>query len=242
MRAARLALAAASAALMAVPFGAAAGHAATGTAPGAPGSTATWTPADKSGFGTAYGAPDSKVWFTVGAHGGLTEVYYPDLGTPSARSLEFVVADGTTAVRAGQAGTSQTDVVDDAGLTYTHVDATSGSRLTTRYVTDPARSTVLVDVDFTSLDGRERQLYALYDPALTNDGSDDTGATVGRALTAGDGHTASALRAAPAFAATSSGYAGTSDGWTDLSADGRMDWQYAAASTPSPRSPDRSGR
>jgi glucoamylase len=232
MRAARFAFAVSTATLLAVPVGAAAGYAATASAPGAPGTTATWTPADKSGFGTAYQAPDSKVWFTVGAHGGLTEVYYPDLGTPSARSLEFVVADGTSAVRAGSAGTSQTDVTDTAGLSYTHVDATAGWRLTTRYVTDPARSSVLVDVDFTSLDGRSRQLYAVYDPALTNDGSDDTGATVGRALTADDGHTASALRAAPAFAATSSGYAGASDGWTDLSADGRMDWQYPAASTP----------
>ena len=32
----------------------------------------------------------------------------------------------------------------------------------------------------------------------------------------------------PAFTATSSGYLGTSDGWTDLAGDHTMDWTYTA--------------
>jgi len=63
-------------------------------APGAPGAAATWTPADKHGFGTATGTA-SKVWYTL-EHGELTEVYYPDLGTPSLRDLQFIVTDGST--------------------------------------------------------------------------------------------------------------------------------------------------
>jgi glucoamylase len=65
--------------------------AATGTAPGAPGATPDFTPANKDGFGTAT-TLQSKVWHTL-SNGELTEVYYPDLGTPSVRDLQFIVID-----------------------------------------------------------------------------------------------------------------------------------------------------
>src|SRR3954449_3654188 len=68
--------------------------AATTAAPGAPGDQATWTPADKDGFGTAT-STTSKVWHTLG-DGTLTEVYYPDLGTPAVRDLQLIVSDGST--------------------------------------------------------------------------------------------------------------------------------------------------
>jgi len=63
-------------------------------APGAPGAVANYTRGDKDGFGTARGTA-SKVWFTL-AGGELSEVYAPDLGTPSLRDLQFVVTDGAT--------------------------------------------------------------------------------------------------------------------------------------------------
>ena len=63
-------------------------------APGAPGERHTWAPADKHGFGTAT-RPSSNVWFTLRA-AELTEIYYPDLSTPSFRDLEFAVTDGKT--------------------------------------------------------------------------------------------------------------------------------------------------
>ena len=56
-------------------------------APGAPGGAATWTEADKDGYGTS-ATPASKVWHTLD-DGRLTEVFYPDLGTPSVRTLEL---------------------------------------------------------------------------------------------------------------------------------------------------------
>lgn len=65
-------------------------------APGAPGAVANWTPGDKSGVGTATTGV-STVWFTLG-DGEFTEVYFPDLGTPSVRDLQFVVSDGQTFV------------------------------------------------------------------------------------------------------------------------------------------------
>lgn len=63
-----------------------------GTAPGAPGARALWTPGNKDGFGTST-TLGSKVWYTLNG-GELTEVYYPDLGTPAVRDLQFVVTDG----------------------------------------------------------------------------------------------------------------------------------------------------
>ena len=69
-----------------------AGRPATGPAPGAPGIDQQYLPADKSGFVTS-ATTGSTVWVTVQRAGGLGEIFYPDLGTPSARALQFVVAD-----------------------------------------------------------------------------------------------------------------------------------------------------
>ena len=186
-------------------------------APGAPGAAATWTPADKHGFGTA-ASTASKVWYTL-EHGELTEVYYPDLGTPSLRDLQFIVTDGSTfADLERDATTSTVTMPDPHSLTYRQVDtATSGRyRLIKTYVTDPARSAVQVNVTFQSLTGRPYQVYAYADPSLTNNGMDDSGTCRSGQLLASDGHTASAVLATPGLAQTSCGYLGTSDGWTQL--------------------------
>ena len=75
-------------------------------------------------------------------------------------------------------------------LTYRLVNtAKSGAwRITKTFVTDPARSTVLEDVRFESLTGKEYQLYLLHDVALSMTGNDDTGRTgTGGALLSSDG-------------------------------------------------------
>src|SRR3954452_7444396 len=204
--------------------------AASGTAPGAPGDNAIWTPADKHGFGTST-TTTSKVWHTL-ENGKLTEVYYPDLGTTSVRDLQFIVSDGKTfAELESDATTHQTTLVDNRSLTYRQVNtAKSGRyRITKTYVTDPARNTLLIDVNFESLTGKALDLYALYDPSLANGGMDDSGTSSGATLLASDGTVASALTAEPAFARVSNGYLGTSDGWQDLRSDYRMDWDYTSA-------------
>jgi glucoamylase len=196
-------------------------------APGAPGAVANWTPGNKDGFGTARPLA-SKVWYTLQG-GELTEVYAPNLGTPSFRDLQFVVSDGQTfSERETDVARHTTELADDRSLTYRQVSSTSRWRLTKTYVTDPARSAVLVDVRFQSLTGRPYKLYVLADPALSNTGDDDTGA----GMTAADATNASALATAPALQRTSVGYMGASDGWTDLRDDHRMDWTYDAASQP----------
>jgi len=202
-------------------------------APGAPGDKAVWTEADKDGFGTST-TTASKVWYTLD-DGELTEVYYPDLGTPSVRDLQFIVSDGKTfAELETDATTHKVQLVDEKALGYQQIntDKTGNYRITKSYVTDPDRSTVLVDVTFESLSGKPYQLYALYDPSLDNGGSaesSDSGVVRDAALVATDGDVASALVASPEIGRSSTGYKGTSDGWQDLKNDYRMDWNYRSS-------------
>jgi len=209
-------------------------------APDGPGGNADWLPANKTGFGTSY-TTASNVWFTLQG-GRLSEVYYPRIDTPSVRNLDFVVTDGQSfAIRSQDASTFTRLVNPDHGrreehhgwrkdgddpesLTYQIVstDTANRWRLTTTYVTDPSRATLLIDVEFTSLNGRPYQLYSVYQPQLNNPHVEapinESGVTQGKALLASDaqGKVASALVASPAFTETSNGYLGTSDGWTDL--------------------------
>src|SRR4051794_71722 len=204
--------------------------AAGGTAPGSPGQTPTWTPADKDGYGTS-ATTTSKVWHSLN-DGEVTDVFYPDLETPAVRDTQLVVSDGKTfAVRESDGTTHATQLVDPRSLTYRQVDTDKGGRfrITKTYVTDPARDVLLVDVKFESLTGKALDLYVLHDPSLSNDGSDDSGSTSGDALLVRDAKAGGALVSSPAFDRTSNGYLGTSDGWTDLRGDHRMDWTYASA-------------
>ncbi|TDV44840.1 glycoside hydrolase family 15 protein [Actinophytocola oryzae] len=190
-----------------------------GEAPGAPGDPAVYQPADKQGLGTAHGGPESPVWFTLGG-GRMTEVFYPDLSTPATRELALLVTDGRSFTEEFRGRTEQ---VGD--LTYRQSARGTGWSATATYVTDPKRATVLVDVSFTST--RPLKVFALYDPALSREGNDDTGAS-GDTLVASDAGAATALVAGDGFRATSTGYLGKSDGRTDL-ADHRMDWRYPKA-------------
>src|SRR4051794_15132782 len=201
-----------------------------GPAPGAPGAASDWVPGDKDGFGTARGTA-SKVWYTL-RNGELSEIYFPRIDTPSTRDTQLVVTDGKTFTdRETTDTTHRVRLLDRRSLTYRQIDrAKSGKYLIIKtYVTDPARSTVLVDINFRSLTGRPYQVYVLHDPALSMTGNDDTGSTHGGALLSTDGTNSEAMVASRGFTKASSGYLGTSDGWTDLANDHRMDWRYTAA-------------
>ena len=88
---------------------------------------------------------------------------------------------------------------------------------------------MVLDVDVRSKSGQPLRVYALYDPALSREGGDDRADTAGGALIAEDSEAASALVAGRGFDATSNGYLGTSDGWTDIAADRRLDGRYRTA-------------
>jgi glucoamylase len=201
-----------------------------GVAPGAPGSKPDWLPADKQGFGTSRTAA-SHVWYTL-ERGELSEVYYPQLDTPSFRDLQFVVTDGHSFAQQERDSTMQSSsLVDSRSLIYRQVntDVHHRWRLTKTYVTDPARSTVAIQVRFQSLTGRPYRLYVLADPSLSNDGAHDTGTCSRSQMLTSDSDMGSAIVTQPALQTTSCGYKGTSDGWTDLSTHYRLTHHYASA-------------
>jgi glucoamylase len=195
-------------------------------APGAPGAKHAWAPADKHGFGTAK-ALRSNVWFTL-RKAELTEAYYPDLGTPSLRSLEFVVTDGTFVDRETGPGV-RSSVKPLGGLAYRQTTRTARWVLRKTWIADPSRPTVLARVQFTSLTGKPLRVFVLVDPAPGNDGNDDLGTSLPSELVAHDDTVASAVATKPRLRQTTSGYAGAaSDPWNDLKADGDLDATYDA--------------
>jgi glucoamylase len=200
-------------------------------APGGPGQKATWTEADKTGFGTAR-SRGSDVWFTL-QQGRTSEVFYPDLSTPSVRSLELVVTGTGFTDRESTDMRHRTVRPDSRSLTYRQIntDKQGRYRIVETFVTDPRRAALDMRIRFTSLDGGTYGVYALYDPSLANSGMDDSGRTAGGALVSSDagGSVSSALVSTPRFGATSTGYLGTCDGWTDLAADQTLDHTYRRA-------------
>ncbi len=205
-------------------------------APGAPGAAATWTTGDKEGIGTSR-STTSKVWYTL-TGGTMSEVYYPSGVTPNVRELQLAVTDGATwtQLETDDTVTRSVRLADATSLTYqqTSTDKQGRWRLTKTYITDPARPTVLVDVKFERLKPGALQLFTVYDPSLSGDAGNDSGATSGTALTSSDTHDAknpvgSALVSSAPFIATSTGYVGTSDGTTVLRTNHALGQTYGAA-------------
>lgn len=177
---------------------------------GPPGDKHTWTEGDKTGFGTAR-TVRSNVWFTL--HRGRTsEVFYPDLSTPSVRTLELVVTDaeGTFVDQASKDMRTTVRRPDPQSLRFTqvHADKDGRYRLTETHVTDPGRDTYVLRVRLESLDGGRYRLHTVHDPALDNTGMDDRARVRGRALVADDGRVSTALVGAPRLTHLRNGYAG----------------------------------
>lgn len=183
-------------------------------APNGPGALPTWTPGSKEAVGTATSV-ESKVWFTL--QGGiLTEVYYPRLDIADVRTLEFAVSDGKNVWVESKDMAHSLERVEADALLYqqTSSDREGKFKLTKTYVTDPHRDALLVDVSFSG--PAAYSLYVLFDPALKNSGYGDTGFSEGDALVTQKGDVAAALISEPGFVEMTSGFAGTSDGYTDL--------------------------
>jgi glucoamylase len=197
-------------------------------APHSPGLAATFSGGDKDGFGTSR-TNESKVWYTLNG-GALTEIFYPRIDTPATRDTQLAVSDGKTFTEREDTHTdSKVELADERSLVYRQINtAKSGKyRITKTYVTDPARSAVLVDIDFESLTGDPYTVYVLHDAALGLNGNDDTGRTEGGGLVANDTSLASAVVASSGLTKTSTGYVDRSDGWSDVRDDHRMDWSYS---------------
>jgi len=238
-----------------LPLGAASASAATGqraqpavggVAPGERGAMSYFNLARKDCVGTSAGAA-SKVWYTV-AGGVLSDTYEPTIDNTNVATLQYIVSNGSSFTDLQTRDMTYTVSAGPTGMacTVTASDAPHGYRLTTTYITDPARDTVLMNTRLTALPGSGvsvagLHLYARLDAHVNGNGgggSQNAGGNTGVVTTAGGSavpvisstntvtNAANRTYAVPTFMALASstrspeasvGYAGTaSDGLTQL--------------------------
>ncbi len=256
-RSIRRSVAVASATALAVAmFGSALPAQAATTAPGGPGATSHFDLARKDCLGTARNAT-SKVWFTV-AGGVLSDVYYPTIDTTNVETLQYVVTDGTTFTDLQTRDMTYTvKSLDRSGMACRVTSTAKSGRytLTTDYVTDPGRASVVMRTTLTPTTPKDAlQVFARFDGTINgnggggtgNAGADDavidtsTGSPVPVSIDTNTSTIAAnrdyaqpvyaALRADRPFLTASSGYAGTaSDGLAQLDADRRLSTEFDSA-------------
>jgi glucoamylase len=189
---AMLPLAAASAGA-ATSAGTIATQAAAGVAPGGPGSMSYFDLARKDCVGTATGTT-SKVWYTV-AGGVLSDTYEPTIDNTNVSTLQYIVTDGSTFTDLQTRDMTYTVSADPTGMacTVTATDAAHGYQLTTTYITDPGRDTVLMHTRLSAVPGSGTNvaglhLYARLDAHVNGNGGGGTqnaGANTGVVTTSG---------------------------------------------------------
>ena len=203
---------------------------------GGPGIPPRWTHASKDGVGTAY-ASSSRLWFTIW-NGVVTEVYYPTVDRPQLRDFQFLITDGESFFHEEKRHLrSMTERLSHHVLGYriTNSDPEGRYSIVKEVLSDPHLPCLLVN---TTLSGEESflqrlRLYALCAPHLGMGGWGNNARVVEIAgrniLTAEKDGIWLALTATVPFSRLSCGYVGQSDGWTDLSSDYRMKWEFGRA-------------
>lgn len=203
---------------------------------GSPGIEPRWTRSDKEAIVTAYSA-SSKIWATLSA-GIVNEVYFPSIDRPQIRDLQFLITDGETFFHDERRATdSQTTRLsaDAPGYRVINCDREGRYKIEKQIITAPHAACLLVQAKVTVAEPYQDRikLYALLAPHLNVGGRDNSGLveTVGERLllTAYRGENHLAMDCSSGFVKASCGYVGTSDGWTDLAENMRMDWEFDSA-------------
>jgi glucoamylase len=195
-----------------------------------------WSHANKDGVGTAYFSA-SRVWFTTW-NGIVTEVYYPRVDRPQIRDLQYLISDGQSFLHAeNRELVTKTERMGKHGLGYRICNSDPQGRytITKEVISDPHLSCILQQTQVTGDPSilSKLQIYALCAPHLDVSGWGNNAYVVesaGRSvLTAERNGTWLALGANIPFTQLSCGYVGKSDGWTDLSNNFQMDWEFDQA-------------
>ncbi|GJG86279.1 glucan 1,4-alpha-glucosidase [Gemmatimonadetes bacterium T265] len=206
-------------------------------AAGAPGMEPRWTSSAKSGVGTALD-PRSRVWFTL-SHGVVNEVYYPRVDQAVTRDLGLlVVGPNDTFYEEKRDAASVVGLLAPGVPGYRLVNTARDGRwrVTKTVVSHPEHDVLLQHVAFELLgdpDGAADggapdawRVFALLSPHVGNQGAGNDAWVADykgmRALFAARGGTALALAASGGWADATAGYVGTSDGWQDVRAHGRL--------------------
>src|SRR2546428_14024689 len=143
-----------------------------------PGSLSHFDLARKDCLGTARNTT-SKVWFTV-ANGVLSDVYYPTADITNVETLQFIVTDGHTFTDLQARDMTYTVQAPDARSLDCRVVTTAKSaryRITTDYLTDPARNTLLMRIKFDPKNDEnvDYHVYLRYDPTINGNGGGGSG-------------------------------------------------------------------
>jgi glucoamylase len=206
-------------------------------APGHPGISPRWTSSAKDGVGAAMSSR-SSVWFTH-SHGILNEIYYPSVDSACTRDLGLIVTDGTPG------GFFSEEKRDAVATIRRYADGVPMFNISTvcrqgRYTiekhiaTDPQHHCLLQQIRLIPRHGETSfRLFVLLAPHLVNRGSHNS-AWLGdykgqRMLFASGGGTSMALACSSDFLARSVGFAGVSDGWQLLKAQGSLHPEYDRA-------------
>ncbi|MEP6590202.1 MAG: glucan 1,4-alpha-glucosidase [Gemmatimonadota bacterium] len=205
-------------------------------APGHPGIPARWTSSAKSGVGTAL-SDASRVWFTI-SHGILNEIYFPDVDVACTRDLGLVVTDDHGFLSEEKRNASHEVDWLASGIPafrFTNSCASGRYRIEKTIFAASDHHTVLQHTRFVPLVGTldDYHVHVICSPHLGNQGAGNT-AWVGQykraeGLFAERADYAMAVMANVPWRTRSVGFVGTSDAWQDLSANGRMTWEYQRA-------------
>ena len=205
-------------------------------APGGPGIPPRWTRGSKDAVGTAY-STSSRIWYTL-ANGVVTECYYSTIDSPQIRDLQYLVSDGETFFHDERRNmTSDVETVGPAGLGFkiTNCDREGRYTIEKQIIGDPHLSCLLIHTKFNvapEWQGR-LHLYVLCAPHLEIGGWHNNGIVLRkrgqRVLVAYRDNTYLTLAATAQFIRLSCGYVGVNDGWTDLSHNFEMDYDYDCA-------------
>jgi len=204
---------------------------------GAPGIEPRWTSSAKNGLGTAYHT-SCRAWFTL-SHGIVNEIYYPSVDEPNTRDFQFLISDGETFCHEEKRDLDhQIEYPERDCLFYRLINSERSGRyrIVKHIVTDPHQSVLIVhtqvEIFDPSLRGKLR-LYALLAPHLARHGAGNSGRWAeisGNKLLHADRRGIHlVMGCSKGFSRRSVGYVGSSDGWQDLMAHFKMDWEYQSA-------------
>ena len=177
------------------------------------------------------------MWFTL-SHGILNEIYFPRVDQACTRDQGLIVTDGGSFFSEEKRHCKFENRPCEPGIPLYELINTCNQgryRIKKEILTDPYRNVVLQKVRFQPLQGTlaDYHVHALLAPHLANFGYGNTGWVgdykgVPMLFAQRDG-CALAFACSVPWRKLSAGFAGSSDGWQDLSQHYQMTWEYTRA-------------
>jgi glucoamylase len=192
------------------------------------------TSAAKDGVGKALSA-NSSVSFTIG-DGILNEIYYLREDVACVKDMEFIVTGGNFFSEEKRNTQHRIKTIKPGVPLYQTVNTCINKKyqIKKEILCDPFRQTILQNITFNKAKNiKKLNLYALLSPHLKDKGDNNSG-WIGEykgmpMLFAQNEGLNVAMACSVNWLKRSVGFAGTSDGWTDLHQHKKMEWQYTHA-------------